>query len=90
MQVLDHFLPMQEIQETQVGFLGRGDHLEEAMATHSSILAWEVPWAEGLQSMESQMNQTDRAIKQQQTNLEGFISALQLLCQKQRTMSKVH
>ena len=51
---------MQEIQETQVGFLGRGDHLEEAMATHSSILAWEVPWAEGLQSTGSQMNQTEQ------------------------------
>ena len=34
--------------------LGREDPLEEEMATHSSILAWEIPWAEepdGLQSM---------------------------------------
>ena len=34
--------------------LGREDPLEEEMATHSSILAWEVPWTEepgGLQSM---------------------------------------
>ena len=33
--------------------LGRGDSLEEEMATHSSILAWEIPWMEepgGLQS----------------------------------------
>ena len=35
-------------------------------------------------------NESDRAMKQQQTNLEGFISALQLLCQKQRTMSEAH
>ena len=40
-------------QETQVQSLGREDALEKAMATHSSILAWEIPWTEepcGLQS----------------------------------------
>ena len=30
----------QEMQEIQVGSLGRKDHLEKEMATHSSILAW--------------------------------------------------
>ena len=43
--------------ETWVPSLGREDSLEEEMATHSSILAWKVPWIEepgGLQSMESQ------------------------------------
>ena len=42
------------MQETQVQFLGQEDPLENEMATHSSILAWEVPWTEepvGLQSM---------------------------------------
>ena len=41
----------------QVRFLGWGDPLEESMATHSSILAWGIPWREepgGLQSMGSQ------------------------------------
>ena len=45
------------IQETWVQSLGWGDPLEESMATHSSILTWEIPWTEepgGLQSMESQ------------------------------------
>ena len=45
------------IQETQVQSLGREDPLEKEMATHSSILAWEIPWSEesgGLQSMGSQ------------------------------------
>ena len=44
------------IQETQVRFLGWEDPLEEEMATHSSILAWEIPWTEsgGLEPMESQ------------------------------------
>ena len=34
------------IQETWVRFLGREDLLEEGMATHSSILAWKIPWTE--------------------------------------------
>ena len=37
---------MQETQETQVLSLGQEDPLEEEMATHSSILAWEIPWKE--------------------------------------------
>ena len=44
-------------QETQVGVPGREDPLEEVMAIHSSILAWEIPWTEEagkLQSMGSQ------------------------------------
>ena len=45
------------IQETWAQFLGGEDSLEEGMATHSSILAWEIPWTEepgGLQFMGSQ------------------------------------
>ena len=34
-------------QETQVRFLGQEDPLEKKRATHSSILAWEIPWARG-------------------------------------------
>ena len=37
---------VQETQETQVQSLGWEDPLEEEMATHSSVLAWEIPWAE--------------------------------------------
>ena len=43
--------------EIQVRFLGWEDPLEKEMATHSSVLAWEIPWTEepaGLDSMESQ------------------------------------
>ena len=43
--------------ETQAQALGWEDSLEEGMATHSSILAWRIPWTEepgGLQSMDSQ------------------------------------
>ena len=45
---------MQETQEIWVQSLGQEDPLEEEMATHSSILAWKVPWTEepgGLQSI---------------------------------------
>ena len=45
------------MQEMQVQSLGQEDPLEEVMATHSSILAWEIPWTEepgGLQSVGSQ------------------------------------
>ena len=34
------------MQEMQVQSLGREDSLEEEMATHSSILAWDIPWTE--------------------------------------------
>ena len=42
------------MQETRGQSLGQEDPLEEGMATHSSILAWRIPWSEepgGLQSM---------------------------------------
>ena len=45
------------MQETQVGSLGQKDPLEKEMETHSSVLAWKIPWTEesgGLQSMWSQ------------------------------------
>ena len=38
---------MQETQEMQVVSLYQEDPLEKVMATHSSILAWEIPWIEG-------------------------------------------
>ena len=44
------------MQETWVQFLGWEDALEKGMASHSSILAWRIPWTEepgGLQPMES-------------------------------------
>ena len=45
------------LQETYVRFLDKEDLLEKGMATHSSILAWRIPWTEEtgeLQSMGSQ------------------------------------
>ena len=37
---------MQEMQKIQFQSLGQEDPLEEGMATHSSILAWTIPWTE--------------------------------------------
>ena len=52
------------MQEKWVQSLGREDPLEKEMATHSSILAWKIPWTEepdGLQSMGLQRVRHDRA-----------------------------
>ena len=69
-EVLDHLLPLGDwasqvawmiknlpvMQESRVRSLGQADPLGKGMATHSSILAWKIPWTEetgGLQSMRS-------------------------------------
>ena len=59
---------MPETQETWVQSLGGEDPLEEEMATHSSILAWEIPRTEepgGLQSMGSQRVEHNLVTEQQ-------------------------
>ena len=60
-------LPKQETEEMWVRSLGQEDPLGEELATHSSILAWEIPWTEEsgrLQSMGSQRVRHDWATKQ--------------------------
>ena len=56
---------MQEIQEMQLQSLGQKGPLEEEMATHSSILAWRIPWTKepgGLQPMgRKESDTTERA-----------------------------
>ena len=55
---------MQKRLETPVWSVGGGDPLEEEMTTHSSSLAWRIPWTEepgGLQSMGSQRVRQGRA-----------------------------
>ena len=56
------------MQEIWVRFLGREDPLEKEMATHSSILAWRIPWTEEpgrLQSMGSQELDTTEQLHHQ-------------------------
>ena len=53
-QTVKNLPAKQEMQETLVPSLGWEDPLQEGMATHSSILAWRIPWTEepgGLQPM---------------------------------------
>ena len=44
--MVKNLLAMHEMQETQGQSLGWKDPLEECVAIHSSILAWEIPWTE--------------------------------------------
>ena len=63
-------------EETWVQLLGREDPLEEGIVTHSSILAWKIPWTEEsgrLQAMESQRVKHDLAAKQQQLSLADTV-----------------
>ena len=56
---LVNYLPA--MQETRVHFLDQEDPLEKGMVTHSSILAWRIPWTEEpdrLQSLGSQESDT--------------------------------
>ena len=53
------------LQKTQVQSLGWEDPLEKEMATHSSILAWRIPWTEepgGLESMGSERDTTKTTV----------------------------
>ena len=62
------------MKETRVQCLGQEDPLEKVMATHSSILAWEIPWTEepgSLQSVGSQRVGHDLATKQQNNLMEN-------------------
>ena len=64
------------VQETWVQSLGGVDPLEKEMATHSSILTWEIPWREepgGLQSMGSQRVGHDLATKPPPPRLYTFL-----------------
>ena len=66
---------MQETQEMQVLSLGREDTLGKGMVTHSSILAWKIPWTEepgGLQSMGSKELDTTKHL----THIFWFISLI--------------
>ena len=56
------------VQKTQVQSLGWEGPLEKGVATHSSVLAWKIPWTEEpgrLQSMGSQKSRQDLGTKQQ-------------------------
>ena len=68
---------MQEMREMQLASLGREDPLEEETATHSSILAWKIPWTEepgGLQSMGWQRVRHDWVNEHTQQTLSSLVA----------------
>ena len=56
---------VQEMQETQVQSLGQDNPLEKEMTTHSSTLAWEIPWPEEPGRLQS-------IVPQSRTRLKGL------------------
>ena len=61
------------MRETRIPSLGREDPLEAGMATHSSILAWRVPWTEepgGLQTMGHKKSDMTEATEDAHTGTE--------------------
>ena len=63
-------LPVQETEEMWIQPLGREDTLEEGMATHSSVLAWRIPWTE-----ETGWPATVHGVAQSQTQLKRLSTA---------------
>ena len=56
------------MQKRQIQSLGQEDPLEQAMAIHSSILAWEIPWTEELGKLQFMGSQTDMTEQLNTTN----------------------
>ena len=68
--------PAISLQEMWVQSLDQEDLLKQEMATHSSILAWEIPWTEepcGLQSMESKKSQHSLLNNNNNSHVQIFI-----------------
>ena len=68
------------IQETGVRFLSWKDPLEKGTTTHSSVLAWRIPWTEepaGLQSMESQRVGQDSMLPIQGAWVRSLVSKVE-------------
>ena len=68
---------VQEMPETWVQSLAQEDPLEEGMATHSSILAWDIPWAKetgGLQSVGLQRVRHDKPLSTAQHIQRYFLA----------------
>ena len=73
-QRLKHLSAMRE---TWVRSLGQQDPLEKEMATHSSILAWEIPWTEGA------WRATVHGVAKSQTRLSDFTFTFKKSCDLQ-------
>ena len=63
------------MQETWVHYLSREDPLEKGMATHSSILAWRIPWAEESGKLQPMGHKT-LTLSLEQNLVESLITAV--------------
>ena len=78
------------MRETRVRSLGQEDALEKEMATHSSILAWKIPWMgepDGLQSVGSQRVRQDWSISLIDTLQKGSIGCTSVLVWNEHRLS---
>ena len=78
------------MRETRVRSLGQEDALEKEMATHSSILAWKIPWMgepDGLQSVGSQRVRQDWSILLIDTLQKGSIGCTSVLVWNEHRLS---
>ena len=81
------------MKKTQIWSMGCEDPLEDSMATHSSILAWRIPWTEepgGLQSMGSQRVRQDWATKYRAHNRLGVYCLWQNTNSSTRAMTLIN
>ena len=69
---------MQGPQETWVRSLGREDPLEEGMTTHSSILAWRIPWSKGPGGLQSIGLQSWTELKQLSTHTHMIMAKTEM------------
>ena len=74
------------MQKTWVQSLGREDLLEKGMATHSSILAWEISWTEDPDSLQSRGSQRVRYNLVTDTNTSTRTNPTQLWARQQLDM----
>ena len=80
---------MQEMQETHVSSLGGEDLLEEEMATHSSILVWEIPWTEEPGGLQSKGSQRIRHVCTHAHQLHAEIMKLHKIMINKETLSSI-
>ena len=80
------------MQEMQVLSLGWEDPLQKEMATHSSILPWEIPWTEeagGLQSLGSKKVRYNLGTKQQKHKIQNLCrKTIQALDKKEKEQNR--
>ena len=74
--VVKNLPAMQELQETQVQTLGQEDLLEKEMSTHSSVLAWRIPWTEEPGGLQCMGWQSQTRLKQLGTRIHTWILPL--------------